>query len=259
MPHSIVWILLCGVVVSAGGRAGAAPVVSCPGDIDGDEMVTINELITAVNSAITGCVYDPAIDPADFVAAVTNPYFPLEPGTTFHYESQSEEIAVTVTHETKTIIGVACTVVHDVVMEDGEITEDTFDWYAQDRAGNVWYFGEDTTAFENGQPDKEGSWEAGVDGAKPGIAVEGVPRIGDKYRQEFYRGVAEDRGEVLSLTESVQVAYGTFENCLKTKDYTDLAPDVVENKVFCPGVGQVLALTVEGGNDREELVSLTHE
>jgi hypothetical protein len=132
MPRSIVWILLCGVVVSAGGRAGAAPVVSCPGDIDGDEMVTINELITAVNSALTGCVYDPAIDPADFVAAVTNPYFPLEPGTTFHYESQSEEIAVTVTHETKTIIGVACTVVHDVVMEDGEITEDTFDWYAQD-------------------------------------------------------------------------------------------------------------------------------
>ena len=221
--------------------------------------MTIDELVTAVNSALSGCAYNPVIDPADFVAGVTNPYFPLEPGTTFHYASQSEDIDVTVTHDTKTILGVVCTVVHDVVREDGEITEDTFDWYAQDRDGNVWYFGEDTKAFDNGHVSTEGSWEAGVDGAKPGIAVEGQPQVGDAYRQEYYAGVAEDRGEVLSLTESVQVAYGSFDNCLKTKDFTDLEPDVVEHKVFCPGIGQVLTLTVQGGNDREELLSISHE
>ena len=205
--------------------------------------------------------YDPVIDPAAFVAEITNPYFPLVPGTVFAYTVQSDaapqDVTVTVTADTKVIMGVTCVVVHDVATEGGVTVEDTWDWYAQDVDGNVWYFGEDTTTYEGGQTSKEGSWEAGVDGAKPGIAVKGNPQVGDAYRQEYLHGVAEDRGEVLSLTEPVTVAYGSFQNCLKTKDWSDLEPGTVENKVFCPGVGQVLAVAVEGPNEREELVSIT--
>jgi len=242
-----------------GSQLAVAQCNSCEGDLNRDDRVTIDELVKAVSSALTGCVYNPTIDPANFVGAVSNPYFPLVPGTTFHYASQQEEIAVTVTHDTKVILGVTCTVLHDIATEDGETIEDTFDWYAQDRDGNVWYFGEDTKAFENGQVSTEGSWEAGVNGAKPGIAIEGHPQVADAYRQEYAAGVAEDRGEVLSLTESATVAFGSFTNCLKTKDFSDLEPAKVENKVFCPNVGQVLAVAVQGGSDREELVSITHE
>jgi hypothetical protein len=206
---------------------------------------------------------NPTIDPANFVAAVTNPYFPLVPGTTLNYSSQTDSgtqtDAVTVTHDTKVILGVTCTVVHDVAMQDGEVIEDTYDWYAQDKDDNVWYFGEDTKAFDNGQVDTEGSWEAGVDGAEPGIIIEGDPQVGDAYRQEFAAGVAEDRGEVLSLDESVTVAAGTFNTCMRTKDFSLLEPGVVENKFYCLNVGQVLAILVQGGSEREELVSITHD
>jgi hypothetical protein len=232
---------------------------SCDGDLNGDDRVTVDELVKAVNSALTGCVYNPTIDPANFVAAVTNQYFPLVPGTTFHYASQQEDIVVTVTHDTKVILGVTCTVVRDVGTVDGETAEDTFDWYAQDKDGNVWYFGEDTKAFDNGKVSTEGSWEAGLNDAKPGIIIEGRPQVGDAYRQEFAAGVAEDRGRVLSLTESVSVTFGSLENCLKTEDLNGLDPNDVENKYYCPNVGQVLAVTVRGGSDREELVSVTHE
>jgi hypothetical protein len=230
---------------------------SCEGDLDGDDRVTIDELVRAVNNALTGCVYNPTIDPANFVAAVSNPYLPLVPGTSFHYRTEDEDIMVTITHDTKVILGVTCTVVHDVATEDGEITEDTFDWYAQDKDGNVWYFGEDTKAYNDGQVSTEGSWEAGVDRAKPGIIMKADPHVGDSYRQEYAPGVAEDRGEVLSLDESVTVAAGSFEHCLKTKDYTDLEPATAENKFYCPNVGEVLAVSTEG--DREELVSITTE
>jgi hypothetical protein len=251
--------ILAFATVLFGSAMAEAQCNSCEGDLNRDDRVTVDELVKAVNSALTGCVYNPTIDPANFVAAVSNPYFPLVPGTTFRYRSEDEEITVSVTHDTKVILGVTCTVVHDVAMVDGETAEDTFDWYAQDKDGNVWYFGEDTKAFENGQVSTEGSFEAGVDGAKPGIVIEGHPMVGDTYRQEYAPGVAEDRGEVLSLTESVTVAFGSFTNCLKTKDFTDLEPNHVENKVFCPNVGQVLAVAVQGGSDREELVSITHE
>jgi len=249
------------VLVSSvlGSRPALAQANRCDGDLNGDDRVTVAELVKAVNSALNGCVYNPTIDPANFVAAVDNPYFPLVPGTTYHYTTQDEDITVAVTHETKVILGVTCTVVHDFAMVDGELAEDTFDWYAQDKDGNVWYFGEDTKAFENGQVSTEGSWEAGVNDAKPGIIMEGHPQVGDSYRQEFAAGVAEDRGKVLSLTESVSVTFGSFENCLKTEDLNGLDPNDVENKYFCANVGQVLAVTVRGGSDREELVSVTHE
>lgn len=205
--------------------------------------------------------YNPKIDPANFVSLVDNPLFPLQPGTVWEYsvnkEGATAKVVITVMRETKKIVGVTTTVVHDLVTEGGQIAEDTWDWYAQDRDGNVWYFGEATTKTEGGKSSTEGSWEAGVKGAKAGVIMEAHPKVGDNYRQEYAPGVAEDRAEVLSLNESVTVRKGSFNGCLKTKDYSPLKPDVVENKFFCPGVGQVLVVHVKGPAEREELVAIT--
>jgi len=208
--------------------------------------------------------YDPIIKPADFVAVITNQYLPLIPGTTFIYEGdddgEHERNEVYVMHETKEILGVTCTIVKDTVWVDGELAEETLDWYAQDQAGNVWYFGEDSKEIENGiVVSTEGSWEAGVDGAKPGILMEGNPQIGDTYRQEYYWGEAEDMAEVLSLSESVTVSYGSYTNCLQTKEWNPLESGTSEHKYYAPGVGVVLEVMVEGGNGRVELISVTTE
>jgi hypothetical protein len=243
------------VATTVGAPLVGAQGNSCDGDLNHDDQVTIDELVKAVSSALGGCVYNPTIDPADFVAAVDNPYLPWIPGTVFHYRSAQEEITVTVTHDTKVIVGVTCTVVHDVVTEDGEVTEDTFDWYAQDKAGNVWYFGEDTKTLENGQVvSTEGSWEAGVNDAKPGIIMRAGARVGDAYRQEYAPGTALDRAEVIAVGESVTVSAGSFDHCIKTRESSDLTPGDIENKFYCPNVGEVLAVTSDG--EREELTSI---
>jgi len=203
--------------------------------------------------------YNPEIDPAEFGGPIENPLFPLTPGTTFVYQSAAtkgiEEIRVEVTTETKTILGVECVVVHDIVTVGGVLAEDTFDWYAQDNEGNVWYFGEYSERYEDGVfVDTHGSWEAGVDGAKPGIAMKAVPIPGQRYRQEYYAGVAEDLALVVSLDETVTVPFGTFSNCLKTRDTTPLEPGLIEYKYYAPGVGQIL--TEEPGGVLNELVSI---
>ena len=198
--------------------------------------------------------------PADFVARIDNPYWPMNPGDRWIYresdvEGAKQRVTVTVTDETKDILGIQATVVHDVVTEDGGVIEDTFDWYAQDRWGNVWYLGEDTKEFENGKVvTTEGSWEAGVDGAHAGVLIPGDPVVGQAYRQEYLEGVAEDAGEILSLDEQVSVPFGSFTGVLMTKDWTPLEPDLVEHKFYAKGVGPVLALDVSGGSGREELV-----
>jgi hypothetical protein len=215
----------------------------------------------SVSASPSGAAYNPQIDPANFVALVDNPLYPLKPGTVWEYtvkkETTTEKVVITVTRDTKKILGVTTTVVHDVVTEGGQVVEDTLDWYAQDRQGNVWYFGEATTKSEGGKSSTEGSWQAGVNGARPGFIMEAHPKVGDSYRQEYAPGVAEDRADVLSLNESVTVRKGSFAGCLRTKDYSPLKPDLVENKVFCPGVGQVLVVHVKGPVEREELVAIT--
>jgi hypothetical protein len=202
-------------------------------------------------------------DPADFTAEIDNPYWPMRVGSTWVYrevdpEGGSQRVEVTVTKKTKKIDGIEARVVHDVVTEDGEVIEDTFDWYAQDKDGNIWYLGEDTKEFENGKVvTTEGSWEHGVDGAQAGVLLPAEPRVGLTYRQEYYEGEAEDRAEVLSLDERVQVPFGMFQQCLKTKDTTPLEPDVLEHKFYAKGMGPVLAVAVSGGGGREELVAFT--
>jgi hypothetical protein len=204
--------------------------------------------------------YDPQLTPADFVAAVTNPYFPLPPRTTLHYEGATAEGVETVVTEvlsdTKEILGITATIVHDRVFLDGELIEDTFDWYAQQNNGDVWYLGEDSKEIENGQVvSTAGSWEAGVDGAKPGIIMWGDPaaHLNEEYKQEYYAGVAEDVATVRSLDESVQVPLGGFTGCLRTEDRNNLEPAVLEHKFYCPGIG----LTLEGPADGSERIELT--
>jgi hypothetical protein len=206
--------------------------------------------------------YEPAIDPAHFTADVTNPYFPLTPGKVFRYESNAgghlEVDEVHVTHDVKVIAGVPCRVVHDVATRDGEVIEDTLDWYSQDSQGNVWYFGEESRQYEDGELiDIQGSWKAGRNQAQPGIIMEAHPQAGDAYRQEFALEEAEDLGRVVMLNASVTVPYGSFNPCLVTEDFSSLEPGVIEHKYYASGVGTVLEIDADGG--RVELVSVTNE
>ncbi len=198
------------------------------------------------------------IDPADFSSEIDNPYWPMKPGSKWVYREGEQRVEVTVTSRTRLVMGVETRVVHDLVTENGVPVEDTFDWYAQDADGNIWYFGEDTTEFEDGKPvGHEGAWEAGVDGALPGILLPADPEAGLTYRQEYYAGEAEDRAKVLSVDERVEVPAGTFEGALQTEDTTPLDPALVEHKFYARDVGPVLALKVKGETGREELISFT--
>jgi hypothetical protein len=203
--------------------------------------------------------YDPNFDPANFGGLIDNPYLPLLPGTELVYkgisDGEREVIEITVTNETKTVLGVTAVVVRDRVFVTGKLAEDTFDWFAQDRQGNVWYLGEDTKEYENGKVvSTEGSWEAGVDGAQPGIIMLADPQIADTYRQEFYEGEAEDLARVVGLDESVTGPAGSFDQVLKTEEWTPLEPKFLENKFYARGVGVVLERRIKGGEEVVRLV-----
>ena len=182
--------------------------------------------------------YNPVINPDDFVSTINNPFFTLIPGTTFLYESETEDglerIETTVTGDKRDVMGIKTTVVWDREWLDGELIEDTKDWYSQDKEGNVWYFGEFSQGFENGKLiGTLGSWEAGINGAKPGIIMKASPKVGDIYRQEYYEGIAEDMAEVMEIGVSIKTDYAFFSNCLKTKEWTPLESDSIEFKYYC--------------------------
>jgi hypothetical protein len=202
-----------------------------------------------------------APDPSHFFTRIGNPYWPMRPGSRWVYRETDthgsrQKIVVRVTHRTKRVAsGVTARVVHDKATERGHVVEDTFDYYAQDRRGNIWYLGEDTTEYENGKPvSHEGSWEAGVDGAQAGIVMPAHPRVGRTYRQEHYPGHAEDGAKVLSRSEQVQVPWGHRRHVLMTKDFNPLEPRALEYKFYAPGVGPLLEVAVSGGSDRAELL-----
>ncbi len=206
--------------------------------------------------------YRPEIDPGDFVEGIDNQYMPLFPGDTFVYEGDTgeglEHIEVEVTDEKREVMGVRCTVVLDTVTIDGEVVEVTHDWYAQDKEGNVWYFGEDSGEYEDGKlVSTAGSWEAGVDGAQPGIVMPAQPVVGEEYRQEYYEGEAEDMAEVVSLDETETVATGSYSGCLKTREWTPLEPGVTEFKYYAPGIGLILETAGESESQRIELVEVS--
>jgi hypothetical protein len=202
------------------------------------------------------------LDPADFTTNIDNPYWPIRPGSHWVYREvengDTQLVDVTVTNQTKTLDGIEARVVHDRVSRNGETLEDTYDWYAQDSDGNLWYLGEDTAEYENGKlKTKEGTWAAGVNGAEPGVVVPASPRQGMRYREEYYAGHAEDGAEVLSVNSQVQVPFGRFRNALLTRNYSTIEPTVEEMKLYAKGVGPVMELLVSGGSGRTELLSFS--
>jgi hypothetical protein len=199
-----------------------------------------------------------------WVETINNPYLSFIPGTTFYFQGlkgldRSTSI-VHVTNQTKQIAGVETTVVHDNGFINGKLTEITTDWYAQDTAGNVWYFGEATAEIlPNGTISHAGSWQAGVDGAQPGIVMQAHPDVGDTYRQEFAKGVAQDMASIISLKEQVAVPFGSFHNCLQTVEFSPLEPGVKETKYYKRGVGFLESFTIQGPAELLQLVRITHD
>jgi hypothetical protein len=202
--------------------------------------------------------YDPGIDPADFVDTIDNPYLPFAPGMRWTYEGTSdgetEVTEVVVQDERREVMGISATVVRDTVSVDGEVIEDTYDWYAQDADGNVWYLGEDTKEYEGGEvTSTEGSWEAGVDGALPGIVMQAHPEVGQAYRQEYYPGQAEDLAEVTEVGAAKSIALGDYTDVVVTREWNPLEPDVIEDKYFAPGVGLIAEQGIQGSDEVIEL------
>jgi len=234
--------------MTPGARAQAAAAVAC-------------SLALACAESPTAPAYDPEI-PSQWSASITHPLFPLTPGTSWEYSEATPEGLETITVEVLSVArkvnGVDVVTVHDQVFLDGELIEDTFDWYAQDVDGNVWYLGEDTEELENGVVvGTDGSWEWNVDGALPGIYVWADPagHVGEEYRQEYYEGEAEDWAVVVAVDETVTVPLGTFTGCLQTEDWNGLEgrAQTAQYKYYCPGVGVALEVSVDDPTARTEL------
>jgi hypothetical protein len=203
----------------------------------------------------------PPFDPSHFVRQVTNPLFPLPLGVRLvyqgHEDGRPERVVTAVTRDRKKILGVPVVVVLDRVFLDGELIEKTFDWYAQDRDGNVWYFGEDTREFDHGRVvSTEGSFEAGKAGARAGILMRARPVLSQITPQEFAPGVAEDKAKVLDLDATVTTPYAKLHHCLKQAEFTPLEPDALEYKYYCPGIGVVRERDVRGGTVNTGLVAV---
>ena len=214
---------------------------------------------TTMSSPSSTTTYRPAIDATQFSAAVDNPWFPLPVGRKLEYtgsrDGQKAREILTVTAKTRTIAGVPSRVVRDVLYLDGALAESTRDYYAQDAAGNVWYFGEDTAELntKGKVTSTEGTWHAGVDGAQPGIIMEATPTVGKTIRQEYLRGHAEDQFKVIDSGASTTVPAGTYSPALKTQEWTVLEPDVLSEKYYARGIGIVREADVKGGNEKLEL------
>lgn len=250
--------------------AVAAPAAACGSD---STTTAAPQATAAVDElSITSTLPDPVIDPgpasehpslpdaSEFVTRIDNPHLPFIPGTTWVYEgtSDGEEERIEVLAETRTIQGITATVVRDTVSIDGEIVEDTHDWFAQDRDGNVWYLGEAVEDLEGGQVvSTEGSFEAGTDGAQAGIVMPAVPAVGDAFRQELYPGEAEDMAEILQIDASSTVAAGSYDDVVVTRDRNPLEPEAVEEKHYAPGVGLIFETHSRGPEGSVELVEFT--
>jgi hypothetical protein len=260
--RALVVVAVTGLAVTAcgGGRraTGAAPAPA---------STTTTITTTTRASTGTGVIdpgdggnYQPKIDPADFVERIDNPYLPLEPGSTWLYEGtvdgERQRVKVVVKPERRRIMGISAVVVSDTVFDaDGQPVEITTDWYAQDSSGNVWYLGEDSKEIEDGKvKTTQGSWVAGVDGALPGIIMLAAPTPGRAYRQEFYRGEAEDMAQVIRLDATARVRAGSYGKVLVTREWTPLEPKNLEDKYYAKGVGNVLMNLTAGERGRFELI-----
>jgi hypothetical protein len=198
-----------------------------------------------------------------FARHITNPYLPYRPGSTWVYAGVKDGVTQTdvvhVTDRTRMIDGVRCTSITDVATHGARVLERTIDWYAQDRRGNVWYFGEATKAYgPAGQVDTSGSWLAGVHGARPGIVMTAHPAVGDAHRQEYWAGHAEDQYWLVDLGSRVSVPFGTFARAARTLEWSRLEPGVIDEKMYVRGVGVVQERAAEGPPEVARLVRFTH-
>jgi hypothetical protein len=225
----------------------------------GAAAVSANAAPTASQGSGSG--YEPVLDPAHFVSVIDNPYYPLPVGRTLIYRGVRDGVTQTdrvhVTNQTKVLEGITATAVRDVATHNGTLLEATTDWFAQDDQGNVWYLGENTKAFENGQIDRSGSWQSGVNDGEPGIIMLAHPQIPDAYRQEYLKGEAEDTAWIVQTGQHITVPYGSLGNVIKSLEFTQLEPAVVDQKVYAPGVGIVLERSLAGGVEVAKLVKVT--
>lgn len=267
-PLLLIVVVALGVAAGCGGDDSAdSPTAGSSAESSG----SVESTDSGDSSAGATPVIDPGdagnytvdIEPADFTSVVDNPFFPMLVGSVWTYEETNADgkqtDTVEVLDQRRTVMGVDTIVVHDVAKDaDGTTVEDTYDWYAQDSAGNVWYFGEDTTSYDEGQASTKGSWEAGVDGALPGIVMPADPTVSDTgYRQEYKAGVAEDMGQVIAVGDSVTVPYGTFDDTIHTRDWSPVEPDVIEEKLYARSVGDVHEETVSPADEHEEVVLIS--
>ena len=249
------WIILLGAALALGAGYSSS---RADGSSAGPRSAPSPSTLAPIHGK-----YSPSIHPADFVARVDNPYWPLKPGTAFNYSGVRGTTPQTdnevVTHRTKRILGIDCTVVRDTVSEGGRAIERTFDWYAQDKQGNVWYMGENSLELKKGHFVKASdSWESGINGAKPGIIMPANPKRGDRYRQEYYPpGQALDQAHVIGRTGTVTVPVGTFNRPLVTSEFSPLEPQT-ERKYYVAGLGEVQERVVKGHHEEFKLVSVTH-
>jgi hypothetical protein len=210
----------------------------------------------------SGAENRPLPGPAQFVRRIDNHWFPLRPGTAYAYRgvrgSTRSRDVVTVTAQSKTIEGVRATAVRDRLYLAGKLAERTTDWYAQDKAGNVWYLGEATAELnaKGKVTSTEGTWQAGVNGGQAGIVMLAHPRIGQRYRQEYLKGHAEDHAAVVSLTDSVRTPATSSRRALLTKEWSPLEPRVIDHKVYVRGIGMVKEVAVKGPVERGVLVAV---
>ncbi len=202
--------------------------------------------------------YNPRIDPVDFSATISNKYFRLQPGTKFTYvkKGSAERVEIEVTSETRLVMDVTARMIRVRERINDVLKDETRDWYAQDKAGNVWYFGKNVDSYKNGKVvSHEGTWAAGVAGARPGIIMLAAPKVGDTYRQEYFKGVAENMGTIVALNEKVVVPHGSYEGCLKVRDWSRIDKTVNDHKYYCPMVGFLVAEHPVGQpSERTELV-----
>jgi hypothetical protein len=244
-------------------------VINAPRAFAGCALVVVVGGCASTGNAQSGAAtrFEKMPPASDFTTKVDNPWFPLRPGTTLVYQGgedgNPERNVFKVTRRTKLVNGVRCAVVDDRVYSGsgaGHLSERTNDYYAQDSNGNVWYFGEDTAALDrNGNvKSTEGTWHAGVNGARAGLFMPAHPRIGETHRQEYLKGHAEDWFKVLSLDAEVSVPHGRYTHALRTREWTPLEPDVIDNKYYVHGIGEVFEGTVKGGNERFQLVAISH-
>jgi hypothetical protein len=218
---------------------------------------------TPATSSRPAPAYHPTINPADFSAKVDHRYFPLTPGSAKVFEGSRDgkpmRTEFVITHRTRTVMGVKCVVVEDTVTSNGALVEKTQDWFAQKKDGSVWYFGENTAEYVNGVVSStHGTWEAGVDGAVPGVIMHAHPSVGTEYYQEYRPGEAEDRAKILTLDSTIKVPAGKYSNVITTEDSDPLNPDKTDKKWYASGVGVVRSVRIKSDSrEQSSLVSVT--